>query len=118
MLRNRRSECAKLDGMLHAARSGRSGVLVVLGEAGIGKYYAHFTVASERVASTELDQLASHNGMGQIRLLRQGVPMVARLGGTSRVRQGQVAELWFDTTQLKLFDDSSGRILLTTGTTT
>jgi DNA-binding CsgD family transcriptional regulator/tetratricopeptide (TPR) repeat protein len=37
MLRGRRSECAVLDGMLDAARSGRSAGLVVRGEAGIGK---------------------------------------------------------------------------------
>jgi len=37
ILRGRRIECAALDGVLDAARSGRSGVLVVLGDAGIGK---------------------------------------------------------------------------------
>ena len=37
MLRGRRNECAVLDGLLDAARAGRSGVLVVRGEAGVGK---------------------------------------------------------------------------------
>src|SRR5690349_6861209 len=37
MLRGRRDECAVVDGLLRGARSGRSGVLVVRGEAGIGK---------------------------------------------------------------------------------
>jgi DNA-binding CsgD family transcriptional regulator len=37
MLRGRRDERAALDGLLDAARAGRSGVLVLLGEAGIGK---------------------------------------------------------------------------------
>jgi predicted ATPase len=37
MLLDRRDECAVLDGLLEGARAGRSGVLVVRGEAGIGK---------------------------------------------------------------------------------
>ncbi len=76
------------------------------------EYYAHFTVPSEPVFATELRQLAQHNGTGEIRRLPQRVRMVARLGHASRIRQGQVAELWFDTTQLHLFDDRSGRNLL------
>jgi DNA-binding CsgD family transcriptional regulator len=36
-LRDRRQECAVLDRLLEGARAGRSGVLVVRGEAGIGK---------------------------------------------------------------------------------
>jgi len=37
MLRGRRDECAELDRLLEDVRAGRSGVLVVRGEAGIGK---------------------------------------------------------------------------------
>src|SRR5882724_3506482 len=37
MLRGRLDECAVLDGLLDGARGGRSGVLVLRGEAGIGK---------------------------------------------------------------------------------
>src|SRR3954464_13804767 len=37
MLRGRRDERAVLDGLLEDARAGRSGVLVLRGEAGIGK---------------------------------------------------------------------------------
>jgi predicted ATPase len=37
MLRGRRDECAVLDGLLEGARVGRSGVLVLKGEAGVGK---------------------------------------------------------------------------------
>jgi multiple sugar transport system ATP-binding protein len=69
------------------------------------EFYAHFTVASEPAFSTELRELAHHNGTG-------GTRIVARLEGASRIRQGQVAELWFDTTKLHLFDDRSGRNLL------
>ena len=37
MLRGRQDECAVLDGLLGDARAGRSGVLVVRGDAGVGK---------------------------------------------------------------------------------
>jgi len=37
MLHGRSAECARIDGLLDAARSGRSGVLVLHGEPGIGK---------------------------------------------------------------------------------
>jgi AAA ATPase domain len=36
-LRGRRNECATLDALLDGARTGRSGVLVMRGEAGVGK---------------------------------------------------------------------------------
>ena len=36
-LRGRRNECAALDGLLQGARAGHSGVLVLRGEAGVGK---------------------------------------------------------------------------------
>ncbi|MDT7713205.1 MAG: hypothetical protein QOG46_1913, partial [Pseudonocardiales bacterium] len=37
MLRGRRDECAVLDGLLEDARAGRSGVLVLRGDPGVGK---------------------------------------------------------------------------------
>jgi multiple sugar transport system ATP-binding protein len=37
---------------------------------------------------------------------------VARLGAASQVREGQEAELWFDTEHMHLFDYESGRSLL------
>ena len=37
MLRGRRDECAVLDRLLDGARAGHSGVLVLNGEAGVGK---------------------------------------------------------------------------------
>src|ERR1700753_3667541 len=36
-LRGRRDECAAIDGLLQGARTGRSGVVLVRGEAGVGK---------------------------------------------------------------------------------
>ncbi|HEY1520173.1 MAG TPA: ATP-binding protein, partial [Solirubrobacteraceae bacterium] len=53
-LRGRRDECAALDGLLQGARSGRSGVLVIRGEAGVGKSalldYAIGSASGMRVA--------------------------------------------------------------------
>ena len=37
LLRGRRDECARLDGLVEGARAQRSGVLVLRGEAGVGK---------------------------------------------------------------------------------
>jgi AAA ATPase domain len=37
VLQDRRAECAVLDGLLDRARAGRSGTLVLEGEAGVGK---------------------------------------------------------------------------------
>ena len=75
--------------------------------------YAHFAVQSERVFSSELAELSQHNGTGEDR--RLGCPIVARLGGASRIRRGEVAELWFDTAQIHLFDDKTGQNLVANG---
>jgi ABC-type phosphate/phosphonate transport system ATPase subunit len=48
-----------------------------------------------------------------VAMVCDGLPMVARLGRASRVRQGDEAELWVDPEQIQLFDDSSGQNLLT-----
>jgi len=41
-----------------------------------------------------------------------GSQMVARLEAASRVRQGQEAELWFNSEHLHLFDPENGQSLL------
>ena len=76
------------------------------------EYYAHSTVESERVSSSELAELARDTGESTLRRSRDGVPIVARLGTETRIRQGQAAELWLDTNALHLFDSESGRSLL------
>ncbi len=76
------------------------------------EYYAHFVVASEQVSSRELEELARDSGAAELGQARNGVQIVARLAAASRVMQGQEVELWFDTTQLHLFDQESGRSLL------
>ena len=77
------------------------------------EYYAHFTVPSEPLPAIALGAVIQDHGSADARRLRDGVPMVARLGRASRVRQGQQAELWVDTSQVHLFDDQTGRNLLT-----
>src|SRR5882724_6811145 len=48
MLRGRRDECAVLDGLVDGARAGRSGALVVRGDAGVGKTaLLEYVIASE-----------------------------------------------------------------------
>src|SRR3954464_14110263 len=64
------------------------------------EYNAHFEVDSPRVASTDLEELAKDSGTADLGRSREGVPMTARLPRTSRITQGQEAELWFDTSRL------------------
>jgi DNA-binding CsgD family transcriptional regulator len=52
MLRGRRDECGALDALLEGARAGRSGVLIVRGEAGVGK-----TALLEYATESASDQL-------------------------------------------------------------
>ena len=76
------------------------------------EYYAHFTLRSEPLPAIALGAVIPDRGSADSRRFRDGVPMVARLGRASRVRQGDEAELWFDITQIHLFDDHGGRSLL------
>jgi multiple sugar transport system ATP-binding protein len=76
------------------------------------EYYAYFVVESEGVTSTELQELADDAGAADLPQSRGGSQMVARLDADSNARQGQEAELWFDTERLQLFDPESGRSLL------
>jgi multiple sugar transport system ATP-binding protein len=74
--------------------------------------YAHFMVESQEVSSRELEELAQDSGAADLGQSRNGVQLVARLAAASRAVQGQEVELWFDTAQLHLFDQESGRSLL------
>jgi hypothetical protein len=76
------------------------------------EYYAHFTLRSEPLPAIALGAVIPDRGSADSRRFRDGVPMVARLGRTSGVRQGDEAELWFDITQIHLFDDHGGQNLL------
>jgi multiple sugar transport system ATP-binding protein len=76
------------------------------------EYYAHFTLRSEPLPAVALGAVIPDRGSADSRRFRDGVPMVARLGRASQVRQGDEAELWFDITQIHLFDDHGGQNLL------
>jgi len=75
------------------------------------EYYAYFVVEG-RVSSIELDELAQDAGGTDVPQFGEGSQVVARLDAASQVRQGQEAELWFNSAQLQLFDPDSGRSLL------
>jgi len=77
------------------------------------EYYAHFTVASEPLPATAIGAVIQDHASADSRRSRDGLPMVARLGRASPVRQGQEAELWVDTSEVQLFDNKTGRSLLT-----
>ena len=72
--------------------------------------YAHFTVDSPRISSSELEELADETSVASS---AEGVQVVARLAAASAIKQGQEAQLWVDTSQLHLFDHETGRSLLT-----
>jgi multiple sugar transport system ATP-binding protein len=74
--------------------------------------YAHFTVDSPRISSSELEELADETSVA---CSAEGVQVVARLAAASAIKQGQQAQLWVDTSQLHLFDHETGRSLLTRG---
>ena len=77
------------------------------------EYYAYFVLESERVSARELEELAQDAGGADLpHAPGGGSQVVARLDGASRVRQGEEAELWFNTAHLQLFDPESGRSLL------
>jgi multiple sugar transport system ATP-binding protein len=76
------------------------------------EYYAYFVVASEQVSSAELEELAQDIGGADLPRAQGGVQVTARLAAESEVKQGQEAELWFDSKHLQLFDAESGRSLL------
>src|SRR5215218_7117844 len=72
--------------------------------------YAHFTVDSPRISSSELEELADETSVASS---AEGVQVVARLAAATAIKQGQEAQLWVDTSQLHLFDEETGRSLLT-----
>jgi multiple sugar transport system ATP-binding protein len=77
------------------------------------EFYAYFNLESEKVSSRELEELASDAGAADLPT-QEGSQVVARLEAASGVRQGQEAELWFNSTHLHLFDTESGLSLLGT----
>jgi multiple sugar transport system ATP-binding protein len=75
------------------------------------EFYAYFNVESEKVSSRELQELADEAGAADLPS-QEGSQVVARLEAASGVRQGQDAELWFNSEHLHLFDPENGQSLL------
>jgi multiple sugar transport system ATP-binding protein len=75
------------------------------------EFYAYFNLDTEKVSSTELEELANDAGAADLPS-QQGSQVVSRLEAASRVRQGQEAELWFNAEHLHLFDPENGQSLL------
>ena len=76
------------------------------------EFYAYFVVESERITAKELEELAQEAGAADLPQEGDGEQVVARLEAASGVRQGQDAQLWFNTEHLHLFDPGSGKTLL------
>jgi multiple sugar transport system ATP-binding protein len=75
------------------------------------EFYAYFVVEADKVSSRELEELASDAGAADLPR-QEGSQITARLEPASHVRQGQEAELWFNTEHIHLFDPESGKTLL------
>jgi multiple sugar transport system ATP-binding protein len=69
-------------------------------------------VAADRVASSELEEIAQDAGAVDLPSAGDGTQVTARLGADSTAREGAEAELWFDSHHLQLFDAESGESLL------
>ncbi|QKE84195.1 sn-glycerol-3-phosphate ABC transporter ATP-binding protein UgpC [Arthrobacter sp. NEB 688] len=70
--------------------------------------YAYFTVQGEQVTSGDLEDLAKDTGQDMV---GEGTTVTARLDAAARVRAGERAELWVDTSKMHVFDVGSGRNL-------
>ncbi len=75
------------------------------------EYYAYFVVESERVSSSELEELAQDAGAADLPHSHEGSQVVARLDAASKVRKGEEIEMWFNSWHLHLFDPETGRSL-------
>jgi len=71
--------------------------------------YAYFTMTGEEAHSRDLDDLAKDTGND---LHADGIPMTARLDASSRVKRGETARLWYDTSKVQIFDTDGGKNLV------
>ena len=72
--------------------------------------YAYFSVKGEEAHSRDLDDLAKDTGND---LHTHGVvPVTARLDAAAKVRRGQTARLWYDTSKVQVFDTETGQNLI------
>ena len=73
--------------------------------------FAYFTIETEGIDSEELKEIAEDAGTSDVPREAGADQAVARLSAESKVRRGQEAELWLDTTKLHFFDSQSGRAI-------
>jgi multiple sugar transport system ATP-binding protein len=73
------------------------------------EFYAYFEIQAEQVSSEHLDDLAADAGSDD--LSSDANQIVARLDADSSVKQGEEAELFFESDKLHLFDPESGQSL-------
>ena len=75
--------------------------------------YAYFHIESEGVESEQLADLVgeSLDETGAANLREGEEQVVARLDASSRIRRGEKAQIWVDTSRLHLFDPDSGASL-------
>jgi multiple sugar transport system ATP-binding protein len=70
--------------------------------------YVYFQVQSGELRSDQLDELAADAGAHEVPSSGAG-QVVARVDAASRIKRGEEAELWLDTSKLHFFDPSSGQ---------
>ena len=73
--------------------------------------FAHFMIETERVESEELLELAEDAGTADVPSEAGQEQAVARFSTESRVRQGDVSEIWLDMSKLHFFDLRTGNSL-------
>jgi multiple sugar transport system ATP-binding protein len=70
--------------------------------------YAHFELRAAAVKSHQLEELVEDAGAAGLTGDDEHVPVVARIGASSRIRAGGRATLWIDWTRAHLFDGGDG----------
>ena len=69
--------------------------------------YVYFAIDSGGIQSKELDELAADSGAAEVPGSGTN-QVVARLDAASKVKRGEQAELWLDTTKLHFFEPQTG----------
>jgi multiple sugar transport system ATP-binding protein len=72
--------------------------------------FAHFNLDAGAASATELTELAADTGASG--LPEDGLTIVARLDAETKIKEEDQATLWFDTSKIQLFDQSSGLSLI------
>jgi multiple sugar transport system ATP-binding protein len=71
--------------------------------------FAHFTLDTGQASTSELAELAADSGVSET--IEGGLGLVARLDAATKIKEEEIASLWFDSTKIHLFDGPTGRNL-------